>query len=286
MKIRDLKSEVLRDEIKEAIKAFAPTHEWSEEFADKLIKDTELKTIYRAVGGNSQRSTLNDYTVKPYMVVYETTNYYYTYSGEKVQLQHKRVTSNSQFFEDANDATRCILDRIDATLREIHDSWLEIQSVTGAGIPPSKRLFLGKFNGKNKNKERFRLECFEILRSTKKAYYIDTGQTRTALRKRGEKMVSIDMPKGRCYIYPHQAEPHNPSHPFEKWIMQSEDMIKLAMCSYYESRIKYLNDEWRKLLDWRKEYVRSEVQERLSRCVQYTDVNDSGSSQERLVDGN
>lgn len=212
------------------------------------------RTIFRVVGGNSQRKVLNEYEIITYLVVREAETYYITERNAKVEKQNKRTTSNSEWFQDLDSASKGIQAKLDRAIISIHDTLEHACELTFIGLPYRSKFYMAQFR-----EESFSISCYRWMDKTPKgAYRIDIERTRTAERriKHSTNTRKVEVPAGRTYIYPYQSKPHNPAQPYEKWHGVELDVIRASMRLYGEDRIAYLRRCKQKQDDWVRQYRR------------------------------
>lgn len=222
------------------------------------------RTLFRVVGGNSQRHVLNEYEIISYLVIQNAPTFYRLERNGKIEIQVKRTTSNSEFFDDVDGASRAVQKKLDAALQSINDSLVQCEALQFIGLPYRFKLYIAKFS-----KEKFTLDCFRVRQQTKKGWQLDTEKTRTVTRKRkhSDTKYEVEVPSGQIghrnsggYIYQHHSESHNPVYPVEKWIGTDLGAIKVLMRTYGEARIAHLRrckqkqDEWVRLYKREREY--------------------------------
>lgn len=213
-----------------------------------------IRTLFRVVGGNSQRRVLNEYEIITYLLVSEHETYYWAERDGKIEKQNKRTTSNSEWFPDLDSASKAIQAKLDGAIQSVHFSIEHVCQLKFIGLPYRSKFYIGRFR-----KERFSLECFRWVDKTGKgAYRIDRERTRTAIRniKHSTEKKTVEVPFGRNYIYPHQSKPHNHASPTEKWLGVGLDTIRASMRLYADERIKYLRLCKSKQEDWVRQYRR------------------------------
>ena len=205
--------------------------------------------IFRVVGGYSTSGVWNEYAIVPYLVVQEAPTWWRLERDEKISIHVKRKTRNSEFFDTIEVASGAVREKISQAVLSINDSLSRINATDFIGLPYRSKLFIGKFKP-----EGFTLKCFRVIGKTKTAWHIDTEQTRQQERRRKHSNIVYEatVSKGRSYIYPRDAQAHNPVKPGEKWVSIDLKDIKLQMQMYAEDRIKYLQ----KCLKDNEEFVR------------------------------
>jgi hypothetical protein len=212
------------------------------------------KTIFRVVGGNSRRSTLNEYEIIPYLVVKETERYYTTSSNGKVELHQKRVTSNSEWFEDIEGSLRAVLSKLNNAIQSIRQSLAAVIAKTAPLRPHYQRLWVIRFA-----LEKFEIQELKIVSSaynlkTEKGWRVENNKTRIAKIKTDVTFIDKVVPSGRCYVYQHTSEPHNPKRPIERWVGLNLESLQGFAQQYALDRIKHLERCKQKMMDWVRQF--------------------------------
>lgn len=211
-------------------------------------------TIFRVVGGSSQRKNFADYEIVPYLVVNETNSHWVVCHEGGIKKIWKDTTSNTEWIADIDAALVAVEGKVAGAMHSIHSSMMAVSSISFIGMPYRDRLYIGKFNSRNlENNEQFTLSCYRIIKQTNKAWHIDTERTKEVETKSG----MATKPVGKSYIYPHESMPHDPKNPREKWIGTSLDIIKSLMKLYGEDRIKYLHTRNQYNRDFVKQYKKN-----------------------------
>jgi len=216
------------------------------------------KTIFRVVGGNSHRRIFNEYEIIPYTVIKETPRYYTVLHNGKPQLQNKRITSNSQWFEDLEGSLRALRVKIEEAILFIQSSKEKVIGIEFEKFPVARYVYVCKFKEENFILERFKYQYY-TYDVKGKGWRIENNATRIGKKRLDTGFLKdVTLPKGRCYVYEHQSKPHNPKNPIERWVGTELDLIKRNVEQYAQDRIKYLRLREQKMIDWVRLFERKQ----------------------------
>jgi hypothetical protein len=214
------------------------------------------KTIFRVVGGNSRRSVLNEYEIIPYEVIKETPRYYTTIRDGKQELQQKRTTSNSEWFEDIEGSLRAVLIKLNKAIASIQETISKVIATEFARFPVCRYVYVCRFAYEIFTLERFAFEHYSY-NVKGKGWRIENVKTRIAKKKLDTGFLKeVTTTSGRCYVYEHKSEPHNAKRPIERWVGVNLELIQKLAEQYATDRIKYLERCKQKQTDWVRQWER------------------------------
>lgn len=188
-------------------------------------------SIFRVVGGYSNRKTLNKYEIIPYTLIHESPKYWYTVKDGKYEIQNKRITANSAFYSKIYEALLKLQSRINLAADSIQNTLDKVVD-NAPSNSTMKRIYVVTFK-----EEQFHLYYYTIISETRK----------------GTKVDEVTF-MGKRYVYPHTSKPHNPDEPVERWIGKDFFVIKMMMQLYAENRLNYLHSAKMKCEDWVRLY--------------------------------
>lgn len=209
---------------------------------DEIEHVTPSHTIFRVVGGFSKRKVMNKYEIIPYLCIKETPRNWYTSKDGRFELQQKRTTSNSEFFNDIEDALASVSKRIN-TARESIDLSLEKVMDTDFGKRLYNYVYVITFK-----EEQFDIKQFTIVSESKKAIRVSepTGMRGSKVYKNAKGEVAGEY----YYVMHHVSQPHNPDQPYEHWVSKDLDTVQKLAQHYAEERLKYLHKAKQRCIDW------------------------------------
>jgi hypothetical protein len=189
-------------------------------------RDKPPGLLFRVVGGFSNRKTLNKYEIISYILIHETSKYWYTVKDNYELFNKSDVNSNSEFYDNVHLALLAINRRIDKAIQSIEATLDKVLSAFPVTVVD--KVYIVTFR-----EEQFHLYYYYVIAHTGKGMKVDE--------------VTIS---GKKYVYPHTSKPHNPDEPVERWINKDVLLLKMQIKAYAEARLNYLHSAKMKAEDW------------------------------------